>query len=209
VPSRPADRRLAPSLALSLDDEDRLPPPDMPLARHDPAPRATALARGRLIHRLLQSLPDHPPAARREVGERYLATMAPEFDGAAILGEIMVLLEDPIFAPLFAPGSRAEVDIAGRVALAGGEAVISGRIDRLAITAERVFIVDYKTNRPAPRLLSDVPADYVAQLALYRRVLMRLYPDRPVAAALLWTDIPSLMEIPGGVLDEAESAMIG
>ena len=41
------------------------------------------------------------------------------------------------------------------------------------------------------------------QLALYRAVLMRLYPDRPVRAALVWTDIPGLMEIPAEALDAA------
>jgi ATP-dependent helicase/nuclease subunit A len=121
----------------------------------------------------------------------------------------MAVLDDPVFAPLFSVGSRAEVEIAGRIVLAVGEAVVSGRIDRLAVTPDRVFIVDYKTNRPAPRRLEDVPPGYVAQLALYRRVLAKLYPDRPVAAALLWTDIPALMEVPSRMLDEAESAMIG
>jgi ATP-dependent helicase/nuclease subunit A len=121
----------------------------------------------------------------------------------------MGVLDDPVFAPLFSAGSRAEVEIAGRVPVAGREAVVSGRIDRIAVTPEKVFIVDYKTNRPAPRRLDDVPPGYVAQLALYRRVLSKLYPDRLVAAALLWTDIPALMDIPSRMLDEAESAMIG
>ena len=46
-------------------------------------------------------------------------------------------------------------------------------------------------------------ANYVRQLALYRAVLMRLYPGRPVRAALLWTDTPDLMEIPAADLDAA------
>ena len=74
------------------------------------------------------------------------------------------------------------------------------------MTTERVFIVDYKTNRPAPRELGDVPEAYVTQLALYRQVLARLYPDRPVTAALLFTDIPRLIEIPSRLIDRAVSA---
>jgi ATP-dependent helicase/nuclease subunit A len=207
APAPPAaERRLAPSAAVRLDDEGE-PLPELAVARQGEA-RAAALARGRLVHRLLQSLPDHPPETRREVGARYLAAIAPTAD-AAILDEIMAVLDDPAFAPLFSAESRAEVEIAGRVALAVDSVAVSGRIDRLAVTPDRVFIVDYKTNRPAPRRLEDVPPGYVAQLALYRRVLARLYPDRPVAAALLWTDIPALMEVPSRMLDEAESAMIG
>ena len=80
---------------------------------------------------------------------------------------------------------------------------MSGRIDRLAVADDRVFIVDYKTNRPAPGRLADAPPAYVLQLALYRELLRRLYPSRAVAAAILWTDTPSLMEIPSSTLDAA------
>jgi ATP-dependent helicase/nuclease subunit A len=36
-----------------------------------------------------------------------------------------------------------------------------------------------------------------------------LYPDRPVEAALLWTDIPKLMPIPGDLLDATLARMAG
>jgi ATP-dependent helicase/nuclease subunit A len=199
--------RLAPSTALRMDDASEFPPEITDAPRGD-RPRSAALARGRIIHRLLQSLPEHPPEARRAVGEAYLAAIAPEIDRTALLDEILAILDDPVFSPLFAPASRAEVDIAGRVRRDDGKAMVSGRIDRLAVTAERVFIVDYKTNRPPARQLADVPPIYIAQLALYRQVLARLYPDRPVTAALLWTDVPVLMEIPGVMLDGAESDMM-
>ena len=58
--------------------------------------------------------------------------------------------------------------------------------------------------RLAPELAADAPHDYVMQLALYRAVVRRLYPAKPVAAAILWTDRPSLMEIPSVLLDLAE-----
>jgi ATP-dependent helicase/nuclease subunit A len=83
---------------------------------------------------------------------------------------------------------------------------LSGQVDRLVVTPTEVLIADYKTNRPAPRSLAEVQSrygSYVGQLALYRTVLMRLYPNRPVRAALLWTDTPDLMEIPPELLDSA------
>ena len=76
-------------------------------------------------------------------------------------------------------------------------------MDRLAVTAAGVLIADYKTNRPAPRRLEEVPPGYVTQLALYRAVLARLYPQRSVRAALLWTETPELMEISAPALDAA------
>ena len=48
---------------------------------------------------------------------------------------------------------------------------------------------------------------YVAQLALYREVLAKLYPDRPIRAALVWTDVPDLVEISAAMLDQALAAV--
>jgi len=80
---------------------------------------------------------------------------------------------------------------------------VSGQVDRLAVTSDSVLIADYKTNRPAPRRLAEVPDAYVGQLALYRAVLGELYPGKRIRAALVWTDVPDLMEISDATLDAA------
>jgi len=188
------------------------------LAYNEAAPRAAAdrsridrdkaLARGTVVHRLLQSLPDIPSAARAEAARRHLDRTAAEFSAEereTILEQILLLLEDPRFAQLFLPGSRAEVAIVGR--LNGGTLAVSGQVDRLAVTSDSVLIVDYKTNRPAPRRLADVPDAYVGQLALYRAVLAQLYPGKRIRAALVWTDVPDLMEISDASLDAALTAV--
>jgi ATP-dependent helicase/nuclease subunit A len=96
------------------------------------------------------------------------------------------------------------VPIVGRFTRPGAAPIhISGQVDRLAITDEAVLIADFKTNRPAPTRIEDVPKGYIAQLALYRAVLAKLYPDKLVRAALIWTDIPDFMEIPAAVMDRA------
>jgi len=166
--------------------------------------RDKALARGVAVHRLLQSLPDIPSAARAEAARRHLDRTAAEFSAEereTIVGQILLLLEDPRFAQLFLPGSRAEVAIVGR--LHGGTLAVSGQVDRLAVTSDSVLIADYKTNRPAPRRLAEVPDAYVGQLALYRAVLGELYPGKRIRAALVWTDVPDLMEISDATLDAA------
>src|SRR5207237_593005 len=55
--------------------------------------------------------------------------------------------------------------------------------------------------------LADVPEPYAAQLALYRAVLRRLYPGKHIRAALVWTDLPDLMEISDARLDAALAAI--
>jgi ATP-dependent helicase/nuclease subunit A len=47
----------------------------------------------------------------------------------------------------------------------------------------------------------------VTQLALYRAVLVQLYPEKAVRAALVWTDVPDLMEISAASLEAALTAV--
>jgi ATP-dependent helicase/nuclease subunit A len=172
-----------------------------------PAGDRKALNRGRIVHRLLQALPAIPPERRAEAAQRYLAR-ADGFSAAeraALTREVLAVLDDARFAPLFSPESRAEVPIVGR--LAAGD--VSGQVDRLAVTETAVLIADYKTNRLPPRSIEDVPADYVTQLALYGAVLGALYPGRAVRAALVWTEGPNLMEVPPAALDAALSRVAG
>jgi ATP-dependent helicase/nuclease subunit A len=201
-PAPPPLRRLAPSTALGATV-----PPVTPFVPRASGNAAAAIERGLLVHRMLQSLPDAPAEQHRGLGARYLDAMAahwPDADRAALLAEVLAIMANPAFAEAFAPGSRAEVEIAGKL----GQAVFSGRLDRLAVTPDRVLVVDFKTNRPAPAALKDVPEAYVGQLAVYRAVLARLYPGRTIFAALLWTDTPSLMVIPDEMLILAESRIL-
>ena len=169
--------------------------------------QARAQARGTLIHRLMQSLPDVEPARRETVAHSFLSRAGADFsadDRSRFVSQALAIFTDPRFGPLFAPGSRAEVPIVGRLARAdGSEILVSGQIDRLVITAQAVLIADYKTNRDPPRSIEAAPPAYVEQLALYRAMLGKIYPDRPIRAALVWTEMPELMEISTAMLDEA------
>jgi ATP-dependent helicase/nuclease subunit A len=78
---------------------------------------------------------------------------------------------------------------------------IVGQIDRLAITAEAVLILDYKTNRRPPARVEDTPLAYLRQMAAYRELLRRLYPDRPVRAALVWTETGEISGLEPALLD--------
>ena len=53
-----------------------------------------------------------------------------------------------------------------------------------------------------------MPPTYVRQLALYRAVLQKLYPERAVRAALLWTEKPEMMEILAPALDAELASML-
>ncbi|MBW7851553.1 MAG: double-strand break repair helicase AddA [Rhodospirillales bacterium] len=158
--------------------------------------------RGRLIHRLLQTLPELPATQRAAAAARFLARPAWNLPAAAqleIAAETLAVLDDAHFAPIFGPGSQAEVPLIGRL----GARVVSGQVDRLLVGPSEVLVVDYKTNRPPPKLEQDVPAAYLRQMAAYRAVLACVYPGRAVRCALLWTDGPRLMTLDSARLDDA------
>ncbi len=200
-------RPLSPSGAAALVEEAVEPVVDMrsPVldAQEEPA---FAILRGLALHKLLQMLPGIAGEERDAAAQRYLARAGaawPEVERRLALQAVAAILADARFAPLFAPGSRAEVSVVGSLDIRGRTRTVSGKIDRLAVTADRVLIVDYKTNRPAPASLAEVPEAYVLQLALYRALLRPLYPGREVSAALLFTEAPRLIELPEGALDAA------
>ncbi|TIR68701.1 MAG: double-strand break repair helicase AddA, partial [Mesorhizobium sp.] len=164
------------------------------------------------LHKLLQMLPGIAEDERRSAAERYLARAGadwPAEERDTALEAVLSILFDRSFGALFSPSSRAEVAIMGSLEVKGKLRSISGKIDRLAVTAETVSIVDYKTNRPAPASLAEVPPAYVLQLALYRALLQPLYPGRTVTAALLFTEAPRLIELPAAAMDGALARLTG
>jgi ATP-dependent helicase/nuclease subunit A len=101
------------------------------------------------------------------------------------------------------------VAIVGRIATPTRTIAVSGQVDRLVVTGTEVLIADYKTNRPAPARIEDVPPAYIRQLALYRTALVELYPARPVRTALVWTDVPDLMEVSAALMDREMATLMG
>jgi ATP-dependent helicase/nuclease subunit A len=191
-----AIRTVTPSSA--IDDENNRPATG--------ADRTTALLRGTLMHRLLQSLPDVLPAQRTTAAQKFMArngSLLGEAERRALVEQALSLLNSPRFGALFGENSRAEVPIVGTVTHAGKTVRVSGQIDRLAVTENAILIGDYKTNRPAPQRIEKVPDVYKGQLALYRAVLAKLYPGRAIRAALIWTEVPDLMELSDTTLETA------
>jgi ATP-dependent helicase/nuclease subunit A len=164
-------------------------------------------ARGRLVHTLLQHLPQIAPAEQERAARIFVAARGHDLSEVLreeIIGETLAIVQDPRFAPLFQPGSLGEVPIVARF----GRGDISGQIDRLAVLDDALLILDYKTNRPPPETPDEVAPAYVAQLAAYRAALKLMFPGRALRAALIWTDGPKLMEIPSNLLDRAERRIL-
>lgn len=168
-----------------------------------------AAARGTVLHRLFELLPDIKPATRAVAAETYLARTLPglaDADRAALAGSIVALMARQDLAPLFSSVARAEASVAGSLETPKGRTIaVGGSVDRLLVEPEAVMIVDYKTAvRPSP----TVPQHYVLQLALYRAVLGHLWPGRRVRAAILWTATARFDEVAPTALDAALDAYL-
>lgn len=190
--ARPNERSATPSSLLRRDD---------PSGRRPGRARPT---RGIAIHKLLELLPDYPPAQRAGLGETLLDRYRDldEVERSVIIDEVIRVLEDPAFEPIFSQGSRAEVSLAGRVeTIHAGAVFMSAQVDRLAIEPDRITLVDYKSNREVPDTVEGVDPGYIAQLAAYRELAKTIWPEREIRCGLLWTQAPRLMWFPDPVLD--------
>lgn len=195
APNEPISPRLIrPSEAVGID------PPTF-------SPRGNSrFRRGLLVHELLARLPEIAPPKRRELALRYAMTKGAK-DADALVDETLAVLNDPAFAAAFAPGSQAEAGLVAELPELGAHARVNGRIDRLAVTDREVLILDFKTNRPAPKFEAQVPEVYLAQMALYRAAAARIFPQKRIVCGLVFTDGPRLLQLSDVVLDAQMASM--
>ncbi len=167
---------------------------------------AEARLRGSLVDALIERLPSLPADRRRTAAEAYVRARAPKLgapERSVIVANAIGVLGHEALAALFGPGSRAEVGIAGTLVIGGEATSVSGQIDRLAVLDGEVLLADFKSDARVPGPARPAPAAYVAQLALYRRLLQQIYPGRWVRPFLVWTAGPSIQELRPEELDQA------
>ena len=165
----------------------------------------SALRRGRLLHLLLEHLPGVAEEARAAQAATLLAGSPDPVSPAeaqTLLAEAQAVLHNPELAFLFTDDTLREVDLTAE--LAPGLR-LHGRLDLLHIAPDRVLAVDFKTNATVPDDSAAVPDGVLRQMAAYDHALRRIYPDRPVECAILWTAPARLMALPGGLLSDARA----
>lgn len=183
APEAKPPRPLAPS---QIDDGDVGDRPAEAVLRH-------AAERGKLIHALIERADTTRLDRFGQDAAAWLALRDREgrHDHVAMIGQVQALLSDTRWQALFSERARAEVPIAAIV----GEAVVTGRIDRLLVEEKRVQIVDFKTARRVPKNASEVKLSELRQMAHYVAAIERIFPGRAVSAALLYTHAPAMVEL--------------
>jgi ATP-dependent helicase/nuclease subunit A len=169
--------------------------------RRDPE---TARREGVALHALLHHLSRIAPEQWAAVSAKALPVLLPEHPEAyarlakkaqSILGRLDLI-------ELFGPNTRPEVPILARGTRNGQPITLAGRIDRLVVQPDRVLVVDYKSDALVPRSIAEVPGGYISQLGLYALCAGQMFPGRHIEAAILWTSLESLMNLPAAKLGE-------
>jgi ATP-dependent helicase/nuclease subunit A len=158
--------------------------------------------RGITLHRLFERLASLPPEQRPAAGIRLLSeTRFSEIERAHLLSQVLDALEQPSLKPFFAAPSRPEVPIAGQLRRADGTfETVRGRVDWLRVTDDEFYCLDLKSGDAE---LSFLRNEYLHQMALYRAILIDLFPDRRPRLFILWTRDMRLEELSPARLDAA------
>lgn len=195
---RVAEPPISPSSALAAADQFAA----VTLSADELAERALF---GRLMHVLVQYLPQCAPDQRAHAARFFVDTRAsslPESMREDLYRDALALFDDADMNALFAHPQKAEVALAGKVRVGEGHHInVAGQIDLLIDTPTDLVIVDFKTGTAKDG--DATPEVYAAQLGLYRRLLLNLYPSRTVRCMLVWTSGPKIVDVPVALLEKA------
>ena len=147
------------------------------------SPATAESRRGDLVHEVLSALGVYADTTSLAAALRSSAS--------ALLREghvedLAVFLATPAAARFFVGDFMAhrEIDVAGRV---DGRMTIR-RLDRLVITPDEVWVIDFKTGR-------EHPDSHHQQVAGYVNLVRPLFPGKPVRGALMYTDLGRVEEV--------------
>ncbi|WP_375677270.1 double-strand break repair helicase AddA [Bartonella sp. AS69XJJH] len=205
VPEEPVlPKPLKPSVAsLSIEADTELPSSpkqftSSPVLGETNTNRAFSIEYGNLIHRLLQYLPDYPLQKRQDYARNYLNIKASHWHESQredALRHVWKILDHVYLKPLFSEHSRAEVSLMGIVKIRGKEHAISGQIDRLYITQNSIIFADFKTGTP-PENEAAIASHHWLQMALYRKLLQAIHPDKDIQALLIYSKEAKIFKLP-------------
>ena len=155
-----------------------------------------AMARGSVLHLLLERLPQHPADDWDSVARGLAPDLA---DLPDLLAEARAVLTAPHLAGLWSQDALLEVavtaDLAGRRLL--------GTIDRLILGPDRVLAIDYKSNVEVPATAEATPEGILRQMGAYAEALAQIYPGQRIETAILWTRTARLMPLPPEIVRSA------
>ncbi len=161
-------------------------------ARRRPEAR---VARGILIHRILQNLPELSATERAAYIDNAVRRAGHD---AALAEQLRALVADPVVAELLSADGHSEASL---IAQGPDGTPERRRIDRMVITTDGILVADYKTDREVPGEAAACNPEYLMQLAVYREALRHTEAGPPMRFCLVYTEAPKLIMVPDALLD--------
>ncbi|MBW6476166.1 MAG: UvrD-helicase domain-containing protein [Chromatiales bacterium] len=154
--------------------------------------------RGTLIHRLLQRLSDTTPEQQPTRQHAVATEFGMHIDDPLFKDcyrEVQTVLNAAALQAVFAPQTGVEFLNEVPIIYTQDGQTVHGIIDRLRISEDAVWIIDYKSHRLQDRNALDTLAKhYQAQLDYYARGVQALWPTRQLRRMLLFTHSAQLYE---------------
>ncbi|MXZ51420.1 MAG: double-strand break repair helicase AddA [Rhodobacteraceae bacterium] len=160
----------------------------------------SALLKGNVIHLLLEHLPNIPRTEWEIRGKQLIDLKYPDIvtrDRSEWIANSIAILENPDLKFLFdtSETNLEEVAITAEIPELDNKPIF-GYIDRLVIADDHVLAVDFKTNRLVPANVDETPEGLLRQMGAYHRALEKIYPDKKIKTAILWTQTGELSKLP-------------
>lgn len=142
--------------------------------------------RGKLIHKILELIGKNSKEDKEwlmNLSKKIVSNEAflNKESQIEILEMINKFLSSEQFGNLFSGEIRCEVPIIGEI----NNQMVNARIDLLAITENSILVIDYKTDKMVPNMISS---EYSQQLKIYEKLMKNLYPKHQIRSAILWLE---------------------
>ena len=185
---------------------------NLPAEEESETTRENALKKGRVIHHLLEHLPESPKSEWESRAEQLINLKFPEVTSENCLEWVansIAILNNPALEFLFdsSKNTLEEVPITADIPELDHQSIY-GVIDRLIIAEDHVLAIDFKTNRLVPARVEETPDGLLRQMGAYHRALEKIYPHKIIKTAILWTQTGELIELPGEVTLNALQSVI-
>lgn len=149
------------------------------------------------MHLLLEKLPKTNPDNWQNILPNLLnwaeITVAEEMQTKAFK-QAEKILKKKSFEFIFAPDTLAEVQFS-TIVKSIGVLPILGVIDRLVISENSVFIIDFKTNQEVPTSVDEIPLGILKQMGAYAISMQKVFPKKIIELGIIWTHSAELMKI--------------
>ena len=155
-----------------------------------------AVRLGVATHKLIELMVDTEPQRQVARGLDFARSAGLPED---LVHRVATVLALPELEHLFGPDGESEVGLEGHVE---GLGRITGRVDRMAMFASTIWLLDYKTDSQPPLQLLPTHK-HARQMARYAALLREAYPGYQVRAGLLWTRTGTVLWLPDETLSQA------